>query len=495
MKKHNSSNQIFVNKNNKKVISVQRINSSVFNSPITKKRILSESNTISYGCGNGANSFIYKKTKFVKPRSVYQSKKKMLNLNETTMQNSINKNTYSPNSEKSSIVFIPSKKDYEVNNNFNYIHNQKKIKEKKNYYPICQLYNMPEKNKEENLEYFSNRINQNNSYYYFNIKNENIINNNDTNSKLKLVNSSNSTALSFSDFNNMNKKNRVLNNNYISPFSVNSSFERIPFSYIYKKAVITPFDGYSYDDFQIKANSTSNKIINSNDNNNNDIYEANTININEDNPLVTFGNSVNDKNNFMNDQFPSQNNINKNNEIKINKNKKDNTYIYKLKRENEILKNELIKTNQKISLLENKIGTLISEKINKPNTNGIAKTKSFTYRKKNGINTKCPMPTPYVQKYSQRDIIPKENSIKVSLKQKDKIKPIIDRIFRNCNTNSRKNKCFFNNNYKQKEINQKNDKNYLLSSPNDIIKTKIKIKKNKNKIYQEYENQIENIMT
>ena len=76
MKKHNSSNQIFVNKNNKKVISVQRINSSVFNSPITKKRILSESNTISYGCGNGANSFIYKKTKFVKPRSVYQSKKK-----------------------------------------------------------------------------------------------------------------------------------------------------------------------------------------------------------------------------------------------------------------------------------------------------------------------------------------------------------------------------------------------------------------------------------
>ena len=281
---------------------------------------------------------------------------------------------------------------------------------------------MPEKNKEENLEYFSNRINQNNSYYYFNIKNENIINNNDTNSKLKLVNSSNSTALSFSDFNNMNKKNRVLNNNYISPFSVNSSFERIPFSYIYKKAVITPFDGYSYDDFQIKANSTSNKIINSNDNNNNDIYEANTININEDNPLVTFGNSVNDKNNFMNDQFPSQNNINKNNEIKINKNKKDNTYIYKLKRENEILKNELIKTNQKISLLENKIGTLISEKINKPNTNGIAKTKSFTYRKKNGINTKCPMPTPYVQKYSQRDIIPKENSIKVSLKQKDKFK-------------------------------------------------------------------------
>ena len=166
-----------------------------------------------------------------------------------------------------------------------------------------------------------------------------------------------------------------------------------------------------------------------------------------------------------------------------------------MKRENEILKNELIKTNQKISLLENKIGTLISEKINKPNTNGIAKTKSFTYRKKNGITTKCPMPTPYVQKYSQRDIIPKENNIKVSLMQKDKIKPIIDRIFRNCNSNTRKNKCFFNNNYKQKEINQKNDKNYILSSPNDIIKTKIKIKRNKNKIYQEYENQIENIMT
>jgi hypothetical protein len=237
-------------------------------------------------------------------------------------------------------------------------------------------------------------------------------------------------------------------------------------------------------------------LINSKDNNKN-IHETNTININEDNPLVTFGNSLNDKNIFVNDKMPSQNNINKNNEIKINKNKKDYTYIYKLKRENEILKNELIKTNQKISLLENKIGTLISEKINIPNTNAIVKTKSFTYRKKNGINVKCPMPTPYVQKYSQRDIIPKENNIKVSLKQKDKIKPIIDRIFRNCNnTNVRKNKCYFNNNCKQKEINQNNNnKNYLLSSPNDIIKTKIKIKKNKNKIYQEYENQIENIMT
>ena len=489
MKKHSSSNQIFVNKNNKKIISVQRINSSVFNSPITKKRILSESNTISYG----ANNFIYKKTKFVKPRSVYQSKKKILTINETKIQNSINKNAYSPNSEKSSTFFIPSKKEYEASN-FNYIHNQKKIKEKKNYYPICQLYNMPEKNKEENLEFFSSKINQSNSYYYFNLKNENIINNNDTNSKLKLMNSSNSTALSFSDFNNINKKNRVLNNNYLSHFSVNSSFEKIPFSYIYKKAVITPFDGYSFDDFQIKPNSTSSKINNPKDNNK-DIHVTNTININEDNPLVTFGNSLNDKNNFVNDKLPSQNNFNNNNEIKINKNKKDYTYIYKLKRENEILKNELIKTNQKISLLENKIGTLINEKINKPNNNVIVKTKSFTYRKKNGINSKCPMPTPYVQKYSQRDIIPKENNIKVSLKQKDKIKPIIDRIFRNCNTNVRKNKYFLNNNYKQKEINQNNDKNYLLSSPNDIIKTKIKIKKNKNKIYQEYENQIENIIT
>ena len=493
MKKHNSSNQIFVNKNNKKDISFQRINSSVFNSPISKKRILSESNTISYGYGNGANNFIYKKTKFVKPRSVYQSKKKKLAINDKKIQDSINKNAYSPNSAKYSIDFIPSKKSYEVSN-FGYIHNQKKIKEKKNYYPICQLYNMPEKNKEDNLEFFSNKINQSNSYYYFNIKNENINNTNETNPKLKLVNSSNSTALSFSDFNNMNKKNTVLNNNYISPFSVNSSFEKIPFSYIYKKAVITPFDNYSFDDFQIKPNSTNTKIINPKDNNK-DIHKANTININEDNPLVTFGNSLNDKNNFVNAKLPSQNYFNNNNEIKISKNKKDYTYIYKLKKENEILKNELIKTNQKICILENKIGTLISERINKPNTNVIIKTKSFTYRKKNGINAKCPIPTPYVQKYSQRDIIPKENNIKVSLKQKDKIKPIIERIFRNCITNARKNKCYFNNNCKKKEINQKNDKNYLLLSPNYIIKTKIKIKKNKNKIYQEYENQIENIMT
>ena len=130
MKKHNSSNQIFVNKNNKKDISVQRINSSVLNSSISKKRILSESNTISYGYGNGENNIIYKKTKFVKPRSMYQSKKKILSINDTKIQKSINKNAYSPNSAKSSIVFIPSKKNYEVSN-FGYIHNQKKIKEKR----------------------------------------------------------------------------------------------------------------------------------------------------------------------------------------------------------------------------------------------------------------------------------------------------------------------------------------------------------------------------
>ena len=44
---------------------------------------------------------------------------------------------------------------------------------------------------------------------------------------------------------------REIYGNYISPFSVNSSFEKIPFNYIYKKAVITPFDDYFFDDFQI----------------------------------------------------------------------------------------------------------------------------------------------------------------------------------------------------------------------------------------------------
>ena len=110
---------------------------------------------------------------------------------------------------------------------------------------------------------------------------------------------------------------------------------------------------------------------------------------------------------------------------KKEKDNKTNKYIKHIEKENEILKNELIKTNKKLNLLEKKIENIIEGKIFRSNTKTIiadAKVRLPAY-KKNNIIKKCPIPTPYVQKFNKNDFFSiKKKDIKVTLKIKNKLK-------------------------------------------------------------------------
>ena len=102
-----------------------------------------------------------------------------------------------------------------------------------------------------------------------------------------------------------------------------------------------------------------------------------------------------------------------------NDDKKNNKYIKIIEKENELLKNELLKTNKKLSLLEKKIENIIEGKILRHNTQTIltnSRSRIQTYMK-NNIIKKCPVPTPYVQKFSKNDFFStKHKDIKVTLK-------------------------------------------------------------------------------
>ena len=104
---------------------------------------------------------------------------------------------------------------------------------------------------------------------------------------------------------------------------------------------------------------------------------------------------------------------------------KNNKYIKIIEKENELLKNELIKTNKKLSLLEKKIENLVERKINKSNIETIltnSRQRIPTY-KKNNIIKKCPVPTPYVQRFSKNDFfLIKKKDIKVTLKFNNRLK-------------------------------------------------------------------------
>ena len=484
----NKDKNKIINFQNKKLITVHRIHSSstTLNSHIVKsKRISSESN-INSSRNKDMNGFIYRKTKFVKPKSVYLIKNKKLDINnEIIIDNNIN----NLRNENIPIFFIPSNNNYETNN-FNYI-NKRELKTKKTFDRKYQLYYMNNDirnnnfNKNEFNNFKESLLNKNNkkfkknkTCFYFNIKNKNnninnintinSINEINTNTfntenypiKIKLMNDLSSTALSFNEYNfnlNNNYENKTINNNCITHYINDYSFESK--SYKYKKPIITPSDYYSFDDkMKEKEKQNSNNL-------NNNFFE--------DIPLETFGSSVNYNNNI---------NIKKEENNYVNINKNNNKYIIKLKRENEFLKQELFKTTEKISLLENKIGNLIEEKkLDKNNK----KTKSFTYRKKNILYGKCPISTSYFQKLTQKDNFSKENNIEISLISKEKIKPNMYRIIKNKKKGEK-------NNIIKKDIN--NSEHYIESSPNSFIKTKILLKKNKNKAYQEFQNLIKNII-
>ena len=127
---------------------------------------------------------------------------------------------------------------------------------------------------------------------------------------------------------------------------------------------------------------------------------------------------------------PNSNNTNNINYIfrddsvykKENNDNKTNKYIQIIEKENEILKTELMKTNHKLNLLERKIENLIEGKINRSNTQTIMAKSRIPSYKRNNIIKKCPVPTPYVQKFSKNDFFSTKNkNIKVTLKLKKKI--------------------------------------------------------------------------
>lgn len=485
-------NSIIKNNQAKKIITVNRINHGTNNSPmlnIIDRRLSSENyiNTFSTFNERERKSFVYKKSYIEKPKSVHQSKdKKKIDINKmiTLDNNSIN--------DSISLFFVSPHRNLETINNtssFNYTNNKKRLKVRRKCEPICQIYY---KHNNDDISVFDKtprdeisklKKKKNNSCCCFNLNNNKKNNNNTLYNKNKttLVNSSSSTTFSFNESikNKIKKmKNSTLNNYYASHFSIDYSFERKP--YVYKKAIISPSECYSYDDIILKEKNNNSVSINNNLNKNK---------IEENIPIVTFGNDTTEKRKMTRNIFRKSNKYN-------NSNNNNNIYIDKLKKENEYLKNELIKTNEKIFLLENKIENLIEEKIK----NNQYKSKPYTYRKSN-INKcpKCPEPTPYVQKFTKKDFFPKEKNIKVTLKSKEKIKPVIDRIFRSYNNKKGKNKKSCNSSHLNiKRINNINNKtkNFIISSPSSILKTKIQIKPNKNKrTFHEFHNQIENIIT
>ena len=437
------------------MIKVNRADLITYNSPksnIRKKRLLSENNVNT--CRNAESKpFIFKKTTIEKLNSLYKDKNLM------TIRN---------NHKNISLFFVSPKRNLETinNNKSNFSTYRKKIKIKKKYEPMCQLYytSTNKSNKMPNDGFLTNR--KNNSYFdniFVNLKKDNIIQNKNPINQTKLINSSSSTALSFSEsnknlYNNFkNTINSTINNNHhISHFSIDYSLDKKTF--VYKKTIISP---------NMDKNIINNKM--------------------ENQPLFTFGNNNISENktltvtrnlSLINGSMPKSQSLK-------NRNSK---YIIRLKNENEFLKNQLIKTNEKIFLLESKIENLIEGKIRDAHT----KSNLYTY-KKNIINNNCPKPTPYVQKFSQTDFFVKEKSKKITKKSKEKIKPVIDRIFRCFSKREEKNKN--NKNIKSKKIDNTNKEN-LDNNIHNVVKEKITIKRKKNKFFHEFKNQInDNIIT
>ena len=132
-------------------------------------------------------------------------------------------------------------------------------------------------------------------------------------------------------------------------------------------------------------------------------------------------------NNYDNDELNDDKSIITLWNISNNENDNNNSkYIKTLEKQNELLKQELIKTNNKLNILQIKIDNLIEGKLLKGipeiKIKAITRQKTPTYKKSNIIK-KCPIPTPYVQKFSKNDFFSsKKKDIKVTLKVKKKYK-------------------------------------------------------------------------
>jgi hypothetical protein len=508
---NNGNNSGILQRNqDNKMITVNRIFPNEYNTP----RLNNINNRIADNIINTINtskdykSFVYRKSYIEKPKSVY-----IYNNNN----NGIKSNkmiTLENNSINDSSFFISPKGILDNINNtisFNYSNGKKKLKVRRKFDPVCQLHykhnsvrnnhnkieeiNIVNKTPREEISVYKSKNYSNRSYYSNNNRNTNFLS---SRAKTQLINSSSSTTLSYSG--SLKNKIKKLKNNTLSKvkstshFSIDYSFDKRQ-PYVYKKTIISPSDYYSFDDIEEKEKKREREKLEYMKANNDNLNNIN-INTNDENiSLVTLGDHINDNNRNYENIFRKSHKYNKYGNNNNDNNDNNNKYIDKLKMENEFLKNELMKTNEKIFLLENKIDNLIEEK--KISQCNKIKSKPFSF-KKNSFN-KCPEPTPYVQKFTKKDFFPKEQNIKVTLKSKDKIKPVIERIFRSYNNKKEKSKKSprENNNIRINRINNYKGNNIIISSPNSIIKTKIQMRpNNKNKkFFHEFQNQIGFIIT
>ena len=183
-----------------------------------------------------------------------------------------------------------------------------------------------------------------------------------------------------------------------------------------------------------------------NSNNTNDY----TIIIRKNNSaLLTFGNTNNDS---LSESLSKLSN---------------NKYLLILKQENENLKNELMKTKEKVDVLENKIENLII----------YGKTDSSSNNNKNKINPQ-PTPMPYVQKFEPEDfntINNKSKSKNIEIHNNDKYNYDNDNININDSIKGKKNGCNLRSYKSQKFIKffdtktkNKNKKNLVKMKDNNF---------------------------
>ena len=337
---------------------------------ITVKRIKSKNKKISVFSEkdkeniNINNNIYFANNKTINDITTHKKRKSTntyISLNKTI------KNNNNISSKKLTISIFPNELDY--------IKESRNIKDKKSKFPYT-IENKTNKEKE------SHTIQHMNSYLSPRIKSrpkikENIYtSNNNLKNRLKIKKNKISNTFSINElhknndkiYNNNNNKTRItkdtifvkeitnLNLNLYNTISSNLNKDYYNRKCIYNKNTIN----------------NRNKIIEKNNNTKaNTIESLNTIIIKRNNSaLLTFGNTNNDS---LSESFSNS----KGNNLEQN-------YLLILKQENESLKNELMKTKEKVDILENKIDNLICEK----NTNNNPCLKEAPYTQKDGCKDK-----------------------------------------------------------------------------------------------------------
>ena len=340
----------------------------------------------------------------------------------------------------------------EIDNYFmpSFLSSQRSTKKIGPYSPICHLYYGYKK---PSMSENSDDIYKKRSSDYFCF----VSNNKSLKNKSKKNNNTKSTALSYSES--------------CRSFPV-SSIKNFPV----ENGIPNQFNLYCFDNLGTPVNKNVN-IKNDNKNsmsyfkeldaNNRKDISDNKIFLNkkEDTSLLTFGNTINESgNSSLRGYFT-------NNIYKENKQKNDTKKcISILQKENETLKFQLNLKNEKIYSLQQKLEQLLL------NNNNINPSQN-THLK--SIEQQCPLPTPYVHKYSQ-------NEFHINKKKINCNKKIILSSSKNINNNNLKNKdkTKINNNF-GKHI--KNDK-YSFFSPNSTRRFIKKFNNNTSKLI--YKNQI-----